>query len=71
MFLQQYIIFDLASDFIVIVMEYCETGNLLTYQSRLPGKVFPLEQAILVIVEVMKGLKTIHEQNFIHRDIKS
>ena len=46
-------------------------GNLLTYQSRLPGKTFPLAHAIQVIVEVMKGLKLIHEKNFIHRDIKS
>lgn len=52
-------------------MEFCETGNLLTYQSKLPGKVFTLDNAVRVIVEVMKGLKTIHENNFIHRDIKS
>jgi serine/threonine protein kinase len=61
----------IASDFIVIVMEYCEQGNLLTYQSRLPGRTFELKHAIRVIVEVMKGLKCIHEKNFIHRDIKS
>jgi serine/threonine protein kinase len=52
-------------------MEYCEMGNLLTYQAKLPGKTFPLRQATRVIVEVMKGLKCIHEKNFIHRDIKS
>ena len=52
-------------------MEYCEQGNLLTYQSRLPGRTFTLSHALKVIVEVMKGLKCIHEKNFIHRDIKS
>lgn len=46
-------------------------GNLLTYQSKLPGKTFSLPQAVGIIVEVMKGLKCIHEKNFIHRDIKS
>ena len=46
-------------------------GNLLTYQSRLPGKSFALNHALQVTVEVMKGLKCIHEKNFIHRDIKS
>ena len=46
-------------------------GNLLTYQSRLPGKSFSLSHALQVVVEVMKGLKLIHEKNFIHRDIKS
>lgn len=60
-----------ANDFIIIVMEYCEQGNLLTYQAKLPGKVFPLKHSIKVLVEVMKGLKCIHEKNFIHRDIKS
>lgn len=46
-------------------------GNLLTYQSKLPGKTFSLSQATQIVVEVMKGLKVIHEKNFIHRDIKS
>jgi serine/threonine protein kinase len=39
-----------APDFIVIIMEYCEVGNLLTYQAKLPGKTFPLKQAVKVIV---------------------
>lgn len=52
-------------------MEYCEMGNLLTYQAKLPGKTFTLKQATKVMVEVLKGLKCIHEKNFIHRDIKS
>ena len=52
-------------------MEYCEQGNLLTYQAKLPGKTFTLNHALKVMVEVMKGLKCIHEKNFIHRDIKS
>lgn len=29
-------------DFILIVLEFCDQGNLLTYQARLPGKIFPL-----------------------------
>lgn len=52
-------------------MEYCEMGNLLTYQAKLPGKTFTLKQATKVMAEVFKGLKCIHEKNFIHRDIKS
>jgi serine/threonine protein kinase len=54
-----------------MVLEYCEQGNLLTYQAKLSGKTFTLEHALKVIVEIMKGLKCIHERNFIHRDIKS
>jgi serine/threonine protein kinase len=41
-------------------MEYCDMGNLLTYQSKLPGKTFSLPQATQIIAEVMKGLKLIH-----------
>lgn len=46
-------------------------GNLLTYQSKLKSKTFPLAEAMEILVEVMKGLKLIHEYNYIHRDIKS
>lgn len=37
-------------DFILIVLEFCDQGNLLTYQARLPGKIFPLEHALRVMV---------------------
>lgn len=46
-------------------------GNLLTYQAKLNGKTFTLEESMKVIVEVIKGLKCIHERDFVHRDIKS
>ena len=44
---------------------------MLTYQARLTGKTFSLDAALRVLVEVLKGLRCIHEKNFIHRDIKS
>ncbi len=31
-----------TTDFILIVLEFCDQGNLLTYQAKLPGKVFSL-----------------------------
>jgi p21-activated kinase len=52
-------------------MEYCEIGNLLTFQAKLVGKTFTLQESLKVIVEVIKGLKCIHEKDFVHRDIKS
>ena len=69
--LQVIFLFYSAPDFIIIVMEYCEMGNLLTYQAKLNGKTFTLNEALKVIVEVIKGLKCIHEKDFVHRDIKS
>lgn len=43
-----------------MVLEYCDGGNLLTYQSKLKNKVFPLNEAIDIVVDVMRGLKVIH-----------
>lgn len=54
-----------------MVLEYCDGGNLLTYQSKLKTKTFPLQEALEIVVEVLKGLKAVHENNYIHRDIKS
>ncbi len=36
-------------------------GNLLTYQSKLPGKTFTLDHALQVMTEVMKGLKSLFD----------
>lgn len=54
-----------------MVLEYCDGGNLLTYQSKLKTKTFPLAEALEIFVQVLKGLKVVHENNYIHRDIKS
>lgn len=54
-----------------MILEYCDVGNLLTYQSKLKTKTFQLREALDILVEVMKGLKVIHDNNYIHRDIKS
>lgn len=39
-FLESNSFFNLAPDFYVLIMEYCEQGNLLSYQANLPGRVF-------------------------------
>lgn len=49
-----------AQDYYFMVLEYCDGGNLLTYQSKLKTKTFPLGEALEIIVEVLKGLKVVH-----------
>lgn len=54
-----------------MVLEYCDQGNLLTYQSKLKNRAFDLKEALEILTQVMLGLRVIHEKNYIHRDIKS
>lgn len=54
-----------------MVLEFCDQGNLLSHQSKLKNKCFPLKDSLEIIVQVMQGLRVIHEKNYIHRDIKS
>jgi|JI6StandDraft_1071083.scaffolds.fasta_scaffold06724_6 serine/threonine protein kinase len=69
--LESTITFNAASAYYFMVLEYCDMGNLLTYQSKLKSKTFSLSEALEILVEVMKGLRLVHEFNYIHRDIKS
>lgn len=59
-----------AKKCICIVLEYCKQGNLEGYQASLPTRTFELKQAVEILVDIMKGLRCIHEMKFIHRDIK-
>jgi serine/threonine protein kinase len=43
-----------------MVLEYCNQGNLMSYQSKLPNKRYPLKEASEVLMDVVKGLKVIH-----------
>jgi serine/threonine protein kinase len=57
-------------DFVYIITEFCNGGDLsrvLDLNNRLTKK--KLIQRILV--QVIKGLKALHEQGVIHRDVKA
>jgi len=49
------------------VMRYYEGGSL---QARLHGQPLPLEQAVLIAIQIAEGLEAVHQQGIIHRDIK-
>lgn len=53
-----------------IVMEYCDLGNLMQYQSKIPQRVFGFAEALRILHQVMKGVEAIHNRNIIHRDLK-
>jgi serine/threonine protein kinase len=53
-----------------MVCEYCNGGDLLNYQAKQKNKVFTLDDATLVLSEVIRGLEYLHDKGYIHRDIK-
>lgn len=56
----------------MIVMEYAPGGNLHAFlQSRLPDNLLPEEDAIELFCQIVIGLQHIHEQNILHRDLKT
>lgn len=38
-----------ANDFILLIMEYCKEGNLLSYQATISNKAFPINNAVQAI----------------------
>ena len=51
-------------------MEYCEFGNLYSYQYGMPDKVFRFGESITIFMQIVRGLKAIHQEDIIHRDLK-
>lgn len=52
------------------MLEYCDAGDLTIEQASLPGMVYPLEKAIEVLSQVIRGLEYLHSQGYLHRDLK-
>jgi serine/threonine protein kinase len=59
------------NDFYYLCLEYCDGGDLVNYQARFKDKVFPLNKAIEILAEVIRGLEALHNEQYLHRDIKS
>ncbi|KAA6383143.1 MAG: putative protein kinase domain protein [Streblomastix strix] len=72
-FIVKYIENFLDQDFLYIVMEMCELGDLaqmiqLTANNK---KMFKEERIIDFLIELSLGLHEIHQKKILHRDIKS
>jgi serine/threonine protein kinase len=71
----RYLGFDLYSNKIVMIMEYCKDGNLrrLVGDSWKPGTTkrhLPFDQTLNLITGILRGLDVIHAEGILHRDIK-
>ncbi|KAI5479767.1 STE/STE11/cdc15 protein kinase [Pseudohyphozyma bogoriensis] len=64
----QYRGFVKTSDFLFIILEFCENGSLQTITKKF-GR-FPESLVALYILQVLQGLLYLHDQGVIHRDIK-
>lgn len=53
-----------------IDMEYIEQGDLVDLKLSYPGKKIPEEKVIELTKQMVNGMKYIHDNNVIHKDIK-
>lgn len=51
-------------------MEYCDKGNLMSYQLKKPTKILNLSESLKFLNQIVHGTLAIHSRNIIHRDIK-
>lgn len=63
--------YEKDEDYYYMLMEYCDGGDLVNLQATYKNKVFPLEDAIQTMVDVIKGLEQLHKAGYLHRDIKT
>lgn len=51
------------------LLEYCAGGSLADLQQQRGGRI-PLKEAIPLVLQALQGLAYVHEQGFVHRDLK-
>ena len=60
-------IFD-EEDYLYIIEEYCEGGDLFSYIMK--HRYIPEDKTKIIICQILKTLKYLHENHITHRDIK-
>jgi len=53
-----------------LVMDYYEGETLHDYLARQPSRKLPWRSALDLLLPVLDGLQTVHNQGFMHRDVK-
>lgn len=59
-----------TDDFIYLVLEFCNGGDLRKDMNKQPDKIYALREAARVLADVVKGLEVVHLKGYLHRDIK-
>lgn len=67
---QSNILYSIGTAFVLILMEYCNSGNIKEYQEKLNERVYEEEEAIEAIYQIFRAIDFIHIQGVMHRDIK-
>ncbi|EAR96249.2 Serine/Threonine kinase domain protein (macronuclear) [Tetrahymena thermophila SB210] len=62
--------YDQHTQLPLIVMEYCDQGDLRDYQCTKMHCIFNEDEALSIFAQILQGFKSIHEKGFIHRDLK-
>jgi serine/threonine protein kinase len=58
-------------NYLYLLLEYCDGGDLFNYQSKQKDKVFEMNKATEMLKEVIEGLEDLHLEGYVHRDIKT
>lgn len=53
-----------------LILEYCRYGDLYEFLKHFPNNIVPEYQARILAQQIFQGIKVMHENNIVHRDLK-